>query len=231
MRDREALIRRGGHAQVALTGTLRGRLDGAARLEHRSVEPALARSRASIAGDGSLEGPHQPPARAKFRSSADPLRGWLEAGAPRAALFAQPSPLRRFQPCLRHPLAVRPLALPVLDPGGHGKHGRTHRHSHHRHRHRQLSLRHRGHNRVPGRRPDVEPRTHRLEPAELRRLPAGRRTCGVHTVAVWPRRALRRRGRFCRCKINPLPREHDISTIPHSVRPSRLCAGPLRPVL
>jgi hypothetical protein len=39
-----------------------------------------------------------------------------------------------------------------------------------------------------------------------------------------------RRGRFCWCKINPLPSEHDISGIPH-VRPSRLCAGPLRPVL
>ena len=39
-----------------------------------------------------------------------------------------------------------------------------------------------------------------------------------------------RRGRFCWCKINPLPSEHDISQIPH-VRPSRLCAGPLRPVL
>jgi hypothetical protein len=39
-----------------------------------------------------------------------------------------------------------------------------------------------------------------------------------------------RRGRFCWCKINPLPSEHDISRIPH-VRPSRLCAGPLRPVL
>jgi hypothetical protein len=39
-----------------------------------------------------------------------------------------------------------------------------------------------------------------------------------------------RRGRFCWCKINPLPSEHDISEIPH-VRPSRLCAGPLRPVL
>lgn len=39
-----------------------------------------------------------------------------------------------------------------------------------------------------------------------------------------------RRGRFCWCKINPLPSEHDISGIPH-VRPSRLCAGPLRRVL
>jgi hypothetical protein len=39
-----------------------------------------------------------------------------------------------------------------------------------------------------------------------------------------------RRGRFSWCKINPLPGEHDISRIPH-VRPSRLCAGPLRPVL
>jgi hypothetical protein len=39
-----------------------------------------------------------------------------------------------------------------------------------------------------------------------------------------------RRGRFCWCKINPLPSEHDISRIPH-VRPSRLCSGPLRPVL
>jgi hypothetical protein len=39
-----------------------------------------------------------------------------------------------------------------------------------------------------------------------------------------------RRGRFCWCKINPLPSEHDVSKIPH-VRPSRLCAGPLRPVL
>ena len=229
MRDREAIVGRGGHAQVALTGTLGGRLDSAARLEHRSVEPALARSRASIAGDGSLESPHQPPARAKFRASADPLRGTLEAGAPRPALFVQPPPLRRFQSRLCDPLAVRPLTLPTLDPGGHGKHGRTHRHSHHRHRHRQLSLRHRRHNRVPGRRPDVEPSTHRLEPAELWGLPGGRRTCGVHTVAVWPRSARRRRGRFCWCKINPLPSEHDISRIPH-VRPSQLCAG-LWPVL
>jgi hypothetical protein len=35
------------------------------------------------------------------------------------------------------------------------------------------------------------------------------------------------RGRFCWCKINPLPGEHDTSKIPH-VRPSRLCAGPIR---
>jgi type II secretory pathway pseudopilin PulG len=39
-----------------------------------------------------------------------------------------------------------------------------------------------------------------------------------------------RRGDFCWCKINPLPSEHNVSGIPH-VRPSRLCAGPLRRVL
>jgi hypothetical protein len=39
-----------------------------------------------------------------------------------------------------------------------------------------------------------------------------------------------RRGRFSWCKINPLPSEHEIRDIPH-VRPSRVCAGPLRPVL
>lgn len=39
-----------------------------------------------------------------------------------------------------------------------------------------------------------------------------------------------RRGRFCWCKINPLPGEHDVSRIPH-VRPSRRCAGPLREAL
>lgn len=38
------------------------------------------------------------------------------------------------------------------------------------------------------------------------------------------------RGRFCWCKLNVLPGEHDTSSIPH-VLPSRKCAGPLRPIL
>lgn len=39
-----------------------------------------------------------------------------------------------------------------------------------------------------------------------------------------------RRGPFCWCKLNILPGEHDTRNIPH-VRPSRLCAGPMRPIL
>ena len=38
------------------------------------------------------------------------------------------------------------------------------------------------------------------------------------------------RGRFCWCKLNTLPSEHEIRDIPH-VAPSRRCAGPLRSVL
>jgi hypothetical protein len=38
----------------------------------------------------------------------------------------------------------------------------------------------------------MEPRTHRLEPAEPRRLPGGRRAWSVHEIAVWPRSAPRR---------------------------------------
>ncbi len=39
-----------------------------------------------------------------------------------------------------------------------------------------------------------------------------------------------RRGPFCWCKLNVLPGEHDTRDIPH-LRPSRQCAGPMRPVL
>jgi hypothetical protein len=39
-----------------------------------------------------------------------------------------------------------------------------------------------------------------------------------------------KRGPFCWCKLNVLPGEHDTSGIPH-LRPSRKCAGPMRPIL
>jgi hypothetical protein len=55
---------------------------------------------------------------------------------------------------------------------------------------------------------------------------------GVHATVGYPFVATvdLRRGRFCWCKLNPLPGEHDVSRIPH-VRPSRRCAGPLKRVL
>jgi hypothetical protein len=39
----------------------------------------------------------------------------------------------------------------------------------------------------------MEPRTYRLEPAELRWLAGRRRAWSVHEIAVWPRSARRRR--------------------------------------
>jgi hypothetical protein len=54
----------------------------------------------------------------------------------------------------------------------------------------------------------------------------------VHATAGYPFVATvdLSRGRFCWCKTNPLPGEHDVRRIPH-VRPSRRCAGPLRRIL